>query len=232
MRSISDDQAHVYLTRAEGYDELVSAEDANGELGRALRELLPAATIADVGAGTGRVSRVLAGHAQHTHLVERAAPMLDVARERLTALGVPFEAHLADARALPLADASVDGAVAGWVFGHFRHWMPEGWQAEVDAALAEMNRVVRRGGQVLVVETLGTGYETPRRHALLDEYFAHLEALGFARRWVRTDYAFESVDEAAHVLGSFFGDAMAATVRERGWRRVPECTGIWSRTRS
>jgi ubiquinone/menaquinone biosynthesis C-methylase UbiE len=230
--SISDDQAQIYLERADEYDRLVSAEDADGNLRDRLRAVLPAATIADIGAGTGRIARLLAGHAERFVLVERAAPMLAIATTRLGALRVRFESHCADARELPLRDESVDAAVAGWVFGHFRLWMPDGWQQEVDAALTEMDRIVVPGGPLVVIETLGTGHEQPRTNEALDAYFAHLEARGFARSWLRTDYVFETAADAASVLGGFFGDAMAAQVTERGSPRVPECTGVWLRHRS
>ncbi len=225
-RSISDDQAHVYLEQADAYDALVSAEDADDNLRDALRELVPRhASVADVGAGTGRITRLLADHASRFVLVERAAPMLALAQSKLGGLNIDFETHCADARELPLPDGSVDVAIAGWVFGHFRYWMPDGWQDEVNEALAEMKRVAR--GPLIVVETLGTGHEQPRKSEQLDEYFAHLESCGFERTWVRTDYEFESVEDAAQRLGAFFGDAMAAQVVERGSARVPECTGIW-----
>ncbi|MCA9609787.1 MAG: class I SAM-dependent methyltransferase [Myxococcales bacterium] len=228
--SISDEQAHIYLERAADYDRLVSAEDADGHLQKALCEALPRGTVADIGAGTGRIARMLADHATRFVLVERAAPMLEIARECLRAMDLEFVSHLADARELPLASGSVDAAVAGWVFGHFRHWMPDGWRAEVDQAVDELERIVRPGGPVVVVETLGTGHEEPRKNDALDEYFAHLEGRGFERSWVRTDYAFSSADEAAAVLGEFFGDEMAADIRAKGTRRVPECTGLWRRT--
>jgi ubiquinone/menaquinone biosynthesis C-methylase UbiE len=154
--------------------------------------------------------------------------MLEVARRRLAGAGIDFEIHVADARALPLADASCDAAVAGWVFGHFRHWMPDGWRAEVDAAIVEMRRVTRSGA-IAIVETLGTGHETPRAHAALDEYFAHLErAHGLARTWIRTDYAFADVETAASICGGFFGPELAERIRRERWSRVPECTAIFA----
>lgn len=232
MTDPSAEQARIYEERAEEYDALISAEDAMGELPRALDALvsLDDAVIADVGAGTGRIARTVGGRARRVHLVERAAPMLEVARRRLEAQGdVRFELHHADARALPLEDASCDLAIAGWVFGHFRHWMPEGWKLEVDAAIAEMRRVVRPGGGIVVIETLGTGHETPRIHAALDEYFEHLEqAHGLTRSWIRTDYQFADVETAARVCGSFFGAPLVEKIRAGGWARVPECTGIFS----
>lgn len=232
-RNPSDEQAKVYVERAEEYDVLIRAEDADGALPVALAERieLEGAVIADVGAGTGRIARLLGGRVRHVHLVERAAPMLAVAKARLAVEGIAnVTLHEADARELPLDTDSVDAAVAGWVFGHFRRWMPEGWEDEVDRAIAEMQRVVRASGPVLIIETLGTGHETPRTHEALDEYFARLEEHhGFRRTWIRTDYQFDDAETAAEVLGGFFGDAMADRTREEGWARVPECTAIFER---
>jgi ubiquinone/menaquinone biosynthesis C-methylase UbiE len=225
------EQERIYEERAEEYDALISAEDADGALARALCSIphIDGGVIADVGAGTGRIARTIGSRASKMHLIDRARPMLDVARRRLLALGnVDFTIHHADARALPLPSATCDVAIAGWVFGHFRHWMPEGWRSEVDAALSEMRRVVRETGTIIIIETLGTGHMTPRKHEALDEYFDHLERThGFARAWIRTDYEFADVETAARVCGSFFGDALATRIRAEGWARVPECTAIF-----
>ena len=87
--------------------------------------------------------------------------MLDVARRHLAAIegAAPWELHEADARALPVGDYWADIAIAGWVFGHFREWMPDNWQAQVSRALGEMRRALRPGGALIVIETLGTGRE-------------------------------------------------------------------------
>lgn len=225
----SDAQARVYLERADEYDALISAEDADGRLRDAFLAAAPfdGARVVDVGAGTGRLSRWLTGRAARLELVERAAPMLDVARRRLEGAGDRARFHVADARALPLEDASVDHAVAGWVFGHFRHWMPDGWREEVDQAIAEMRRVVKPGGAVVILETLGTGHDVPRTGSALDVYFEHLEAAhGFTRAWHRSDYVFDDVEAAARVMGGFFGESLVARIREEGWTRVPECTAL------
>lgn len=237
MSSVPDEadekQAAIYRDRAEDYERLVRAEDADAALPRALAELveLRGARVLDVGCGTGRVSRILLGlGATHVTGVDRAPAMLDVARRTLAGDVARGALTLVegDARALPY-ESSFDAAIAGWCFGHFRHWMPNGWRDEVERALDSMERAVRPGGACIVIETLGTGHTTPRTHAALDEYFALLEARGFVRRWIRTDYGFASVDEAATVLSAFFEGALVERVRREGWARVPECTGIWLR---
>lgn len=236
MSDASDEQARMYRERAEEYDALISAEDADGELVRALERVasFDGAVVADVGAGTGRIARLIGGRAREVCLIDRAPAMLEVARRRLTEQGgVSFTIHRAEASALPLESASCDVAIAGWVFGHFRLWMPEGWRAEVDAALAEMRRIVRPGGAIIVIETLGTGHETPRAHGELDAYFEHLEREhGLSRSWIRTDYAFPDVDTAAEICRGFFGDALADRIRQERWSRVPECTAIFSSRKS
>jgi ubiquinone/menaquinone biosynthesis C-methylase UbiE len=229
---MSQEQARFYEEQAEAYDALIAAEDADGRLLDELTRRLPldGARIADVGSGTGRLARMLAERATHVTLVDRAAPMLEVARRRLEAMGLGERVtiEIGDARALPLGDGSVEVAMAGWVFGHFRHWMPDGWRDEVDAALAEMRRVVVTDGHIVVIETLGTGHERPREHPELDEYFEHLEAVhGLSRFWLRTDYQFDDVEGAVEVLGPFFGEELVERIRREEWRRVPECTAVF-----
>ncbi|HWN66515.1 MAG TPA: class I SAM-dependent methyltransferase [Haliangium sp.] len=224
------DYHEIYAHHAAAYDELVAAEDCDGNLLPALARVMPVTgRVVEVGAGTGRLTRLLARAGATVVATEPAAAMLAVGRQRLGELA-NVSWHQTPAHALPVADGWADAGIAGWVFGHFREWMPAGWEAELAQALAELGRVVRRGGTLVIIETLGTGQVEPAPPTPgLAEYYAWLEARGFVRAAIRTDYVFDSVDEAARVTGFFFGEAFAARVREQGWTRVPECTGIWSR---
>jgi ubiquinone/menaquinone biosynthesis C-methylase UbiE len=223
------DHETIYARAAEGYDELVRAEDCDGQLIPALDAVCPldGAAVLEVGAGTGRITRALAGRARRLVAIDRAAAMLAVARRHLPAAAW----CRADARALPVAPGWADVAVAGWVFGHFRSWMADGWRHEVGRALDEMRRALRPGGALIIVETLGTGSAEPAPPTPgLAEYYAWLEEThGFARRAIRTDYRFRDVEEAARVCGFFFGAAFGERVRAEGWARVPEHTGVWSK---
>lgn len=224
------DYQRIYDEEAALYDRLVSAEDTEGRLGPALAGLcaLDGRRVLEVGAGTGRITRLLLERGARVVALDRAAAMLQVARAR----GGPGALQLvhADARRLPVAARWADLAIAGWVFGHFRSWLADGWRDEIGAALDAMQRALAPSGTLAIIETLGTGVEVagPPTPALA-EYYAWMEgARGLERRVLRTDYAFDSVEAAAETCGAFFGPEMAARIRARGWRRVPEFTGLWS----
>jgi ubiquinone/menaquinone biosynthesis C-methylase UbiE len=225
------DYETIYAQHADRYDELVAAEDCDQQLLPALESIatLRDRALLEVGVGTGRITRLVARHARQLVGVEREPAMLDVARRHLASLP-QCTLQLGDAEALPVASGWADVAIAGWVFGHFRYWMPEAWRLRVGRALAEMKRALRPGGSLIVIETLGTGSLEPAPPSPeLAEFYAWLEQeQGFARRAIRTDYAFPSVARAAEVTGFFFGAEFARRVLAEQWTRIPECTGIWS----
>jgi ubiquinone/menaquinone biosynthesis C-methylase UbiE len=226
------DQEAVYERGAEAYEALVAAEDCDGRLVPALASIAPldGATVLEVGVGTGRIARAVIGRVARLVGIDRARAMLAVARRSLQAVpgAAPWALHLADARDLPFAPGWADVAIAGWVFGHLRCWMPEDWRGQVGRAIAEMRRALRPAGVLVLIETLGTGTEHPDPPAGLEDYLAYLEHdQGLERREIRTDYRFPDVGTAAAVTGAFFGAAFADRVRAEGWTRVPEWTGIW-----
>lgn len=220
----------VYTEGAEDYQRLVEYEDAAGLLWAHLDTLIDwsACDVIELGAGTGRVTVPLAQRARSVRAFDAHRPMLDIAERRLTAAGLTnVELAVAEHRDLPVADGSADALIEGWAVAHYVDWEPDSWAAAVDAAVAEMRRVVRPGGIVVLIETLGTGGTepmppTPALAALYD----HLETVhGFDRSWVRTDYAFADPDTADHVVRTFFGDDMAVHL---DGSRLAECTGIWT----
>ena len=120
-----------------------------------------------------------------------------------------------------------DLVLSGWSVCYLAIHSPEGWQEALRRAMSEMRRVLRPGGTIVLLETLGTGYERPHRLESLSDYYAFLEAEGFGSTWIRTDYRFESLAEAEELTRFFFGDELATQVVEREWVILPECTGIW-----
>ncbi len=226
-----DRYAAVYAHDAAGYDRLVSREDAAGRLPQVLATIAPGAdlVVVEAGAGTGRVTRLLAPRAQALHAFDRSPAMLALAVRSVRDRGWPqVTLALADHRALPVRAGIADVAIEGWSFGHLAE---EDGPEAADGAVEELLRVVRRGGIAVVIETLGTGRDSPEPpSAALAGWYARLEGVfGFERRWVRTDYRFETPEEAHALVHGFFGEPLASRVRRDGGLALPECTGIWWR---
>jgi SAM-dependent methyltransferase len=232
LNIVVSDFREIYAHDAERYHTLVSAEDAAGELPRALARVvtLRGARAIEVGVGTGRVTRLLLDGGARVTGYEASPAMLAVARRTL---GDRFEGVVADIRAVDLPVKNADVVVAGWCLGHFCEWYGERWQAEIDGVLRRMWEALDEGGTLIVIETLGTGVEVAAPpNAELAAYYRFLEGTwGMSRAEFPTDYEFASLDAALESIGFFFGPQLAERVRERGSERVPEWTGLWWRRR-
>ena len=129
------DPAHYHRTRAfpPGVAEQIVARLLN-RMGRPRRAL-------DIGAGTGRVTVPLARAGVLTLALDLSPEMVRFLQARAQAEPVPLMVLLGDARALPLATASVDAILTV----HMLHLMPD-----PKVALAEMRRVLRAEGWLAV----------------------------------------------------------------------------------
>lgn len=224
-----DHYAEIYAHHAEEYERLIAREDYTGNLLAALRGITPleGLNVIDMGAGTGRLARLLAPFAQSVRAFDTSAAMLAEARVRLAAEGARnCHVTVADHRALPVESYSVDLVISGWSICYTVVWEQD-WRAELDKALAEMQRIARPGGMLIIVETQGTGCETPAPPESMGPYFAYLEAKGFAFTWIRTDYRFVSVEEASELTKFFFKADMSGKLISHEPAILPECTGIW-----
>lgn len=221
---------NIYANEADTYHRLIAAEDTHGELAARIEEIAAGAeTIVDIGTGTGRLALQLSRPGKRIHGVDVAEAMLEVAAAKLEGTEGRWVLSRGDARELPVADSWADAAVAGWVFGHFTEFGTDTWEEDLDAAISEMDRVVKPGGTQVVIDTLGTAVTEPAAPApLLDEYHLRLEACGFARTVLRTDYRFASVEESIELLDWFFG--LGDWARNHNNPVVPEYTGWWQRT--
>lgn len=229
---MSDQQRKIYQSEGDRYEALVAREDYRGNIPRAIDGIIrvDGLDVLDLGAGTGRLTLILAARARSIHAFDVSAEMLRVCRQRLLASGLKnWQVQLADHRRLPLPDHSADLAVSGWSVSYLAVWDQEQGEAELDRWLAEMRRVLRPGGTIILFESLGTGNESPVRLEHVESTYRWLDAKGFENNWIRTDYQFESVGEAAELAGFFFGDEMADSIRAKQSPILPECTGVWWR---
>ena len=228
------EQDLIYKKEAEGYERLILREDHEGNLIRALQEIVSVKgkTVFDLGAGTGRFTRALAGSARRIIAIDISRHMLDLARGKMPEGGPGnWELVVGDNRCLPFRSRIADIAIAGWSFGHATVWYGDHWRDEIGACIDEMTRVLGRGRTAIICETLGTGSLEPRAPTpVLADYYHALETeLGFDRRQISTDYKFSSLDEAVTTMRFFFGDDLADKVAMNRWIVVPEWTGIWWR---
>jgi ubiquinone/menaquinone biosynthesis C-methylase UbiE len=227
---MSNQHRKIYQTEADRYEALVSREDYQGNIMKALEEIVDASglEVLDLGAGTGRLTLLLAPHVKSIRAFDVSAEMLRVCRERLLASGLSnWGVDVADHRELPMSDRSVDLVVSGWSVAYLYSWYPESWRDALGKWLGEMKRVLRRGSFIVLFESLGTGNETPIQLEHLKEYYGWLDETGFQNKWIRTDYQFRSLDEAVELAGFFFGEEMADQISKNGSAFLPECTGVW-----
>ena len=230
---MSEKQRKIYQSEGDRYQALIAPEDYQGNIPGAIDEMITVdgLDILDLGAGTGRLSLLLAARVKSIHSFDLSAEMLRVCRQRLLASGLSnWQVDVADHRQLPVQDHSADLVVSGWSVAYLAVWNPETWRIELETWMNEMRRVLKLGGIIILFETLGTGNDTPIQLEHLKNYYAWLDEAGFENKWIRTDYQFESVEDAAESLGFFFGEEMSNRIREKGSAIVPECTGVWWKT--
>jgi ubiquinone/menaquinone biosynthesis C-methylase UbiE len=109
-------------------------------------DVKPCMQALDIGCGPGLTSLALAqavGDQGHVDAIDIAPPMLQLAARRCEdAKQVAF--HQADVLNLPFSDGAFDVSLATQVYEYV---------ADLDAAFLELERVMKRGGQVLLVDT-------------------------------------------------------------------------------
>lgn len=114
----------------------------------ALERIVPLAgkRIADVGTGIGHYPMLLARHTGRTYGIESDPALLEVARERANAAHQPnLRIVEGGAESIPLRDEAVDVVLSGLI---------DADDASLPA-VAEMLRVLRRGGRLVVIGYYG-----------------------------------------------------------------------------
>jgi len=225
----------LYSDHAEAYEVLVSHEDYRGNLPRTIQSIQPPdgnQVVVEFGCGTGRVNGLLAGCVGKLYGFDLTRSMLRVAYQKRILQGWKHVFQVqADSRRMPLRPGLADFAIEGWAFLQIAVWHPDDWQNQLGRALAEMGRVVRPGGRLILIETLGTGESSPKVIPFYREVYDFLEkSAGFTPLAIRTDYRFETMEQIQRVVLPLFGPEMLERLVETGAGWVlPECTGLWWR---
>jgi ubiquinone/menaquinone biosynthesis C-methylase UbiE/DNA-binding MarR family transcriptional regulator len=144
-------------------------------LAETLLTLMPPLVIADLGAGEGTFSQLLARSAKKVIAVDNSEKMLEYGRELARKHGVKnLEYRKGDLEEVPIRDATVDVAFFSQALHHAQH--PE-------RAVAEAARILKPGGRIVVLDLLRHNYEEARElYADLWLGFTEVEVTRFLRQ--------------------------------------------------
>jgi ArsR family transcriptional regulator len=143
-------------------------------LAEVLLRLMPRMSIADLGAGEGTFSQLLAQRAERVIAVDNSEKMVEYGRMMALKNGVAnLEYRRGDLEELPIESASVDLAFFSQALHHAQH--PE-------KAVAEAYRILRPGGRVAVLDLVKHNFEQAREmYADVWLGFGEAEILRFLR---------------------------------------------------
>lgn len=160
----------------DGFTDGVDPEYTEQIIPLALEELAGRKIVLDVGCGDGQIARALAAQGSEVLGIDPTQLHIDIANERA---GGPTYL-LGSATKLPVPDASQDAVVACLVFEHID---------EVDAAIAEVARVLKPGGQFSfflnhpLLQTPGSGWiddfilDPPEQYWRIGAYLVETETV-------------------------------------------------------
>jgi ubiquinone/menaquinone biosynthesis C-methylase UbiE/biotin operon repressor len=136
-------------------------------LAEALLRLMPPMEIADLGAGDGSFSLLLAQRAAKVIAVDSSAKMIEVGREQTKRQGVKnIEFRLGDLEEVPIAEASVDLVFFSQSLHHAPH---------PDRAIHEAWRILRPSGRIVILDLAKHRFEEARE-MYADEWLGFSEA--------------------------------------------------------
>ena len=164
------------------FDELAGKFGRNYVPGRSwqglaetLLTLMPPMVIADLGAGEGTFSQLLARRSKKVIAVDNSDKMVAYGRELASKHGVKnLEYRKGDLEGVPIRDAAVDLAFFSQALHHAPH---------PGRAVAEAWRILKPGGRIVVLDLLRHNYEEAREmYADLWLGFTEVELTRFLRQ--------------------------------------------------
>ena len=123
-------------------------------IGHFLLHLTPKIRIADLGAGEGLISQLLARRAERVTCVDNSPKMVEFGRELAKKNGFSnLDYQLGDIEEVPLKDESVDLALLSQALHHAQH--PE-------TAVQEAFRILQPGGELIIIDLSEHQFEKAR----------------------------------------------------------------------
>jgi ArsR family transcriptional regulator len=123
-------------------------------LAETLLALMPPMTIADLGAGEGTFSQLLARRAKKVIAVDNSEKMIEYGSDLARKHGITnLEYRKGDIEAPPIKDGEVDLAFFSQSLHHAQH---------PSRAVAEARRILKPGGRIVILDLVRHGYEEAR----------------------------------------------------------------------
>jgi ubiquinone/menaquinone biosynthesis C-methylase UbiE len=198
----------TYWKTPELYEELIEGEQLHPGIFQHLEREIHGKSVLDVGAGSGRATlECLRYGARSIHAVEPSPGLRRILQRKLARYQAEERLSLSAGRfeALPLADQSVDTALS---CSAFTADPAQGGEA----GLAEMKRVTRPGGKIVIIwprsEDLAWLRERGFRHVVLPvrgEMAVHFRSLNSALHCARRFYA-HNQDVTHYILNKHRAD--------------------------
>ena len=218
---------NIYRNEADLYDVLVGHEDYQHNLFDFLNSNIDFVdkTICEFGVGTGRVTKTYIDKVKSADLFDRSKKMLEQSKKNLANQIHKITLNEFDNRNIDQVLTNYDISIEGWSFGHLISENYDNVEYWSNRIIDELKRI---SSKIVIIETLGTNVEKPfPPNPSLSSFYNLLKKNGFNEYIIRTDYKFESVEQAKYVLGSFFGKEMKEDIRKGKKNRIKEFTGIW-----
>jgi len=159
---------------AKALERMYQTPDVVGQRSEVMRclDLRAGEHVLDVGVGPGLLMRDLVatvGRTGRAAGIDASAPMLEMTRARCADLPA-CQLEEADAASLPFDDASFDAVVSTQVY----EYVPD-----MDGALAEIVRVLKPGGRVVILDTdwdsvVWNTHDRPRMQRVMQAWDEHL----------------------------------------------------------
>ncbi|HEX3624850.1 MAG TPA: metalloregulator ArsR/SmtB family transcription factor [Verrucomicrobiae bacterium] len=149
------EQAEVYFNQIAGrFDRVYGPGRSWQAFGHLLLRILPSLTVADLGAGEGLLSELLARSCKKVIAVDNSEKIVDFGKAKAKKNGLKnLEFRLGDLQNPPIEADSVDLVVLSQALHH----------AEVpEEAIAATYKILRPGGQIMILDLLQHNFEKAR----------------------------------------------------------------------
>lgn len=149
------EQAQVYFNQVAGrFDRSYGPGRSWQAFGHLLLRILPPLEIADLGSGEGLLSELLARRAKKVIAVDNSEKMVAFGEEKARKNGLKnLEFRLGDLETPPIGENSVDLVVLSQALHHAEN---------PSAAVLSARRILRPGGQILILDLAEHGFEKAR----------------------------------------------------------------------